>query len=92
MGRVSSPIYPDSGLPPGDPTSMRMLAMVLAPWHQVVQQVSGGQVKSWAYADDRSMKAKDEEELKKAQEATTEWAAKVGLQENVKKRQNWSKE
>ena len=67
-----------------------VLSLILAPWHRLAEGAGKG-VQSWAYADDRSLKAADDLSLVGANEATEEFDASIGLIENTKKRQSWRK-
>ena len=51
---LAEPITPTSGILPGDPTSGRVLSILLKPWHHFV---SAEGVFTAAYANDRSIKA-----------------------------------
>ena len=53
-GELASAIYPTSGILPGDPTSGRVLSVLLKPWRHII--LAQG-VHPAAYADDRSTKA-----------------------------------
>ena len=53
-GELASPILPTSGILLGDPTSGRVLSVLLKPWHHIM--ITKG-VHPAAYADDRSIKA-----------------------------------
>ena len=53
-GELADPIDPSSGILPGDPTSGRVLSVLLKPWHSLVKADG---VFIGAYADDRSVKA-----------------------------------
>ena len=91
-GELAAPIEPGSGILPGDPTSGRVLALVLKPWHV---SMAKHDVKAVAYADDRSIKAvgqtarEADGKVEKALKATAEFDSQVGLMENEKKRQRW---
>jgi len=94
-GDIAAPLLPSRGIPAGCPLSMRVLAVVLAPWHAVVESISPA-LSTWAYADDRSVKADHPEPevaadlVGRALRATSEnFDGPVGLRENFKKRQCW---
>ena len=53
-GELADPIDPSSGILPCDPTSGRVLSVLLKPWHSLVKADG---VFIGAYADDRSVKA-----------------------------------
>ena len=92
-GELADPIQPTSGILPGDPTSGRVLSILLMPWHALMTKQD---VAPAAYADDRSIKAagntteEAKEKVDKALEVTASFDSAVGLSENVKKRQRWS--
>lgn len=95
----------DDGIPAGDPDFCRVLGLVMEPWHRLIDKRCP-QVRTWAYVDDRSMKARpggtkkrwgaeDEEEAKQAIEEAfsvteKEFDERLGLKENKKKRQVWT--
>ena len=91
-GALAEPIWPSSGILPGDPTSGRVLSVLLRPWHSLMKQQD---VHPAAYADDRSIKAVGatcDEAAAKIEDAlrtTAQFDEAVGLSENAKKRQRW---
>ena len=91
-GELAAPILPSSGILPGDPTSGRVLSLLLRPWHSAMEAQD---VKSAAYADDRSIKAagadvkEAEAKVELALQDTALFDKAVGLKENAKKRQRW---
>lgn len=94
-GEIAEEILPNTGVPPGDPTSCRVLSNLLKPWHGVVKRQCPG-VCTWAYVDDRSLKAeKSEEEAAEARVThalvvTERCDVAMGVEENRKKRQRWT--
>ena len=97
-GMIAEPLRPHRGIPAGDPLSMRVLGLVLAPWHALIEQRAPGVLKTWAYADDRSIVAKpasgDADEaaalIDEALDTTaTFFDSPIGVVENNKKRQRW---
>ena len=91
-GELAEPIAPSSGILPGDPTSGRVLSVLLKPWHSLV---SADGVFTGAYADDRSIKAvagsctEAAALVDRALTTTAAFDEAVGLCENAKKRQRW---
>ena len=91
-GELAEPIAPSSGILPGDPTSGRVLSVLLKPWHSLVQADG---VFTGAYADDRSIKAvagscsEAAALVDRALATTAAFDEAVGLCENAKKRQRW---
>ena len=91
-GALAEPIWPSSGILPGDPTSGRVLSVLLRPWHSLMKQQD---VHPAAYADDRSIKAVGTTcaeaacKIDKALDTTAQFDEAVGLSENCKKRQRW---
>ena len=89
-GELAAPILPTSGLLPGNPTSGRILSILLKPWHFLVAAKG---MKAAACADDRSLKASgssDAEVTQRVNEAlavTATFDAAVGFSEYSKKRQ-----
>ena len=87
-GELAAPIWPTSGILPGDPTSGRVLSLMLHPW-QVAMEADG--VKPAAYADDRSIKAtaaSEEEAEKLVEEALVRTASFDGAEAKVEKRRS----
>jgi hypothetical protein len=114
-GEIARPISPTRGLPPGDPPSPKVLAFVIAPWHGLVERQT--ECKTWAYCDDRSLKARrrgpgpstgeerepesevseaeverQQQQVSAAIEITLRFDEAIGLKENVKKRQLWTRD
>eukprot|EP00959_Pyramimonas_sp_CCMP1952_P210062 4395189-Pyramimonas_sp.AAC.1 len=49
-GDTAAALHPTRGLPPGDPSSGRILSLVLCPWHAAVRSVP--RTRAWSYVDD----------------------------------------
>ena len=99
QGELAAPLEPVCGILAGDPCSLRVLAVMLEPWHERVQK-EVPEVETWAYVDDRSLKTHPTEEdtpvedqqqsIAAALAVTDTFDKAVGLSENKKKRQVWS--
>ena len=91
-GELASPILPTSGIPPGDPTSGRVLGVLLKPWHDIT--IAQG-VHPAANAGNRSIKATGtdcadaEAKVVRALVAIVAFDKSIDLIENLKKRQSW---
>ena len=104
-GNLAEALHPTAGIPAGDPLCPRVLGVLLEPWTKLLRKKCP-RVRTWAYLDDRSLKADPQKGDKRAGETTGQAAArlveealqlteeqfdsKVGLTENKKKRQLWS--
>lgn len=96
-GALAEPLWPTRGIPAGDPLSMRILGIVLEPWHKLVEMQHPA-LRTWAYADDRSIVACAQPAGKSATLLVDEaldvteqlFDKPIGVQENRKKRQRWS--
>ena len=98
QGELSVPLCPCCGLLAGDPCSLRVLALILKPWHERISK-EVPEVRTWAYVDDRSIKAAPSNDstpvedqathVRTALEVTDDFDSAIGLTENKKKRQVW---
>ena len=91
-GELASPILPTSGIPPGDPTSGRVLSVLLKPWHDITTAQG---VHPAANAGNRSIKATGtdcadaEAKVVRALVAIVAFDKSIDLIENLKKRLSW---
>mmetsp|Transcript_79638 Transcript_79638/g.258085 ORF Transcript_79638/g.258085 Transcript_79638/m.258085 type:complete len:878 (-) Transcript_79638:151-2784(-) len=92
-GELAAGLHPVAGIPPGDPLSPTVLAVLLSPWPDFVKKAAA--VDAWLFVDDRSLKvqvgAVDQAgELERALLATRRMDEAIGVRENASKRQLWS--
>ncbi|CAE8610170.1 unnamed protein product [Polarella glacialis] len=95
-GALAEALWPTRGIPAGDPLSMRILGIVLEPWHKLVERQHPA-LRTWAYADDRSIVACAQHAgtsatqlVDEALEVTEQlFDQPIGVHENRKKRQRW---
>ena len=94
-GALSKPLWPTSGLPPGDACLPASLALVLVPWPAIIPKFCST-VKPWLYCDDRSLRVSNtgtekvhDERLQAALDLTAQLDGSIGLVENGKKRRLW---
>lgn len=88
-GALADALWPMRGIPAGDPLSMRILGVVLEPWHRLVEMHHPA-LRTWAYADDRPAGTDAAQLVDEALEITEKlFDEAIGVEENAKKRQRW---